>query len=126
MPLDGKIDVVGSKILKIFECFLTELGKNDFMVGKSDWEWDKKGKANLFFLVKKNELSKNIVIRGPLLSMKEHAMKFRKIHKKTFAKNSRLHAIETRRFMSPEDLIKKISKSQFVKEKTKGLKIIPV
>ena len=50
-PLAGKIDVVGSKLLKIYEFFVGELLKYDFKVIRSGWEWDKTNDT-IFYLIK--------------------------------------------------------------------------
>src|SRR3989344_987946 len=49
-PLSGKIDVVGSKLLKIYEFLNEKLQKHDFRIKKTDWEWYKKSDAVFYFL----------------------------------------------------------------------------
>ena len=122
-PLSGKADVVGSKLLKIYEFLAEELSKHDFKAIKTDWEWDKKKDSVFYFLFDKKSLSKNIEIEGPPIKIKQHADNFKKIHKKTFFKNHKLFAIEKRQFIKPEDLFKNIIKNHFIKEKSKSIKI---
>lgn len=122
-PLHGKADVVGSKLLKIYEFFEAELGKNGFKPMKAGWEWNKKDNAFFYFLFDKNPLPKNMEIEGPPLKFREHAENFRKIHKKTFEKSGRIFAVKTREFTSPEPLIKYLANNPFIKEKSKSIKI---
>ena len=122
-PLSGKIDVVGGKLLKIYEFIHGELRKYNFKAIKSDWEWDKKNDAVFYFLFERNALQKTIEVEGPPLKIKQHADNFRKIHKKTFVKSGRVFALEQREFLVPEDLLKNITKSQFVRERSKSIKI---
>src|SRR3989338_2779484 len=42
ISLSGKADIIGTKLLKIYEFFKNELKKHDFKIIKTDWEWDKK------------------------------------------------------------------------------------
>ncbi len=120
-PLSGKIDVVGSKLLKIYEFLMNELNKHNFKITKSAWEWDKKNDAIFYFLFDKKELPKAIEIEGPPLKIKQHVENFKKIHKKTFIKNNKIFATERRKFIKPEDLLKNTIKNQFVKERIKSL-----
>ena len=123
-PLAGKIDVVGSKLLKIYDFLNQELQKHGFKPMKSDWEWDKKNDAAFYFLFGKKPLPKFIEIEGPPLKIKQHADNFRKFHKKTMVRNKKIFALEPRKFMVPGNLLKSAIKGQFVKERCKSIKII--
>jgi tRNA nucleotidyltransferase (CCA-adding enzyme) len=122
-PLAGKIDVVGSKMLKIYEFSANELNRHNFKTLKAGWEWDKKNDAIFYFLFEKKKLPKTIEIEGPPLKIEQHASNFRKMHKKTFTKNGKIYAKEQRMFTSPEYLLKNSIKNQFVKERSKSIKI---
>ncbi len=122
-PLSGKIDVVGGKLLKIYEFLNSELEKRGFEAIKTDWEWDKQNDAAFYFLFYKKQLSKFIEIEGPPIKIRQHADNFKKMHKKTFIKNGKIFAIEERKFILPEDLLKDITKNTFVKERRKSIKL---
>lgn len=122
-PLTGKADVVGTRLLKIYDFLKQQLQKNDFKIIKTDWEWDKKNAASFYFLFSKKKLPKNEEIEGPPLRIKEHAENFKKMHKKTFVKSNKVFAVEKRKFVKPEDLLKNTIKSQFAKERSKSIKI---
>ena len=85
--LAGKIDVVGSKLLKIFEFLNENLVKHGFKIIKSDWEWDKKGEALFYLLFSKKPLPKTTEIEGPPIKIKQHSETFKKSHKSAFVKN---------------------------------------
>ena len=123
ISLSGKADIIGTKLLKIYEFFKNELKKHDFKIIKTDWEWDKKKYALFYFLFDKKQLPKTIEIEGPPIALNHHARHFKKIHKKTFVKNGKLFAAEKRKFTIPEELLKSIIKNQFVKERSKSIKI---
>jgi len=122
-PLAGKIDVVGSKLLKIYEFSANELNKYNFKTLKAGWEWDKKNDAIFYFLFESKMLPKNIEIEGPPLKIEQHANNFKRMHKKIFVKNGKIYASEKRKFLVPEDLLTSLVKNQFVKERSKSIKI---
>ena len=122
-PLSGKIDVVGGKLLKIYEFLNSELEKNSFKQLRAGWEWDKQNDATFYFLFDKRQLPKLRQIEGPPIKIRQHADNFKKMHKKTFIKNGKIFAIEGRKFTLPEDLLKDITKNTFVKERSKSIKL---
>ncbi|MEK6892015.1 MAG: CCA tRNA nucleotidyltransferase [Nanoarchaeota archaeon] len=121
--LNGKIDVVGSKLMKIFEFFSQQLQKYGFKVLKSEWEWNKNSNSFFYFLFNKEPLPKTVEVEGPPLEMKQHVDNFRKMHKKTFEKSGKMYAIDGREFLFPEDLFGKLIKSDYSKERSKSLKL---
>lgn len=122
-PLSGKTDVVGSKLLKIYEFLNEKLQKQGFRIKKTDWEWDKKNDAVFYFLSDNKPLPKNVEIEGPPLKINQHVDNFKKMHKKTFAKNGKIYASERRRYLVIENLLKNLIKNPFVKERSKSIKI---
>ena len=120
-PLTGKVDVTGTKLLKIYESLKDGLNKHGFKTIKTGWEWDKKGDAVFYFLFNKKSLPKNIEIVGPPIKIKHHVGHFKKMHKKTFIKNNRIFALEQRIFLVPEKLLKNLIKNQFVRERCKSI-----
>ena len=122
-PLNGKIDVVGSKLVKIYEFLKKKLQNHDFVIFSSDWEWNKKDDAIFYFLFDKKQLSKTIEVEGPPLEMQQHAENFRKIHRKTFEKSGKIHAVDEREHIFPETLLKELIESQYAKERSKSIKL---
>lgn len=123
-PLSGKTDVIGTKLLKIYEFMKEQLLKHEFRIMKAGWEWDKGNEAIFYFLLSRDKLPGNVKIEGPPLKIKTHVENFKKMHKKTFVKNKKMFAIEKRRFSSPEELLRSLAKSQFARERSKSIKII--
>jgi len=122
-PLSGKTDVVGSKLLKIYEFFNEKLLKHGFKIKKTSWEWDKKHDAVFYFLFDRKPLPKTVEIEGPPLGIKHHVDNFKKVHKKTFVKKDKIYALEQRNFTKPVELLKKIAKERFAVERCKSVKI---
>ena len=122
-PLAGKIDVVGSKLMKLFEFLQQQLIKHDFKILKSEWEWGKNSNSFFYFLLDKKPLPKTIEVEGPPVKMNQHAENFRKMHKKTFEKSGKVHAVDERKYTIPETLLNQLIKSQYAKERSKSIKL---
>ena len=114
--LKGKEDVVGSKLLKIFEFVNKELC--EFGVKKADWEWKGK-KALMYFILKQKTLPKTEIWKGPLVKQKDFVKDFKKKHKKTFVKKGRIYAREKRKYPKAGDFIKILLRNKYVKGRAK-------
>lgn len=119
-PLKGKNDVVGSKIVKVFEYIKKEL--EDFDVKKSGWEW--KDKATLWYVLNKKELPKEYEQQGPPIKMKEAILNFKKKHKKTIVKNNKIYAVIKRNKTKLTEILKEIIAQEYVKERIKSIKLL--
>ncbi len=121
--LTGKIDVVGAKTLKIYEYFKKELEKHEFQILSSEWKWDKKSKAQIYYVTPKEDLSKKSVKKGPPTKLKPAYDNFKKIYDDTFEKNGILYANTQRKYVKPEELLKSLTKEEYVKDKAKKVTI---
>ena len=121
IPLKGKKDVVGCKLVKALEFINKNLIEKEFRVFEQGWDWNKK--AIFYFILDKKVLPESVERTGPFLRSKEHVIKFKKKHKKTFVKGSRIFALDKRKFRKPEVLIKKIFDNKYLKDKVKSIKI---
>ena len=122
-PLQGKIDVVGSKLLKAYDFLLKECEKNGFKSMYSSWEWKKNKDASFYFIFSKKPLSNMVELEGPPLSMKDHVANFKKLHKKTSIKRGKIFATEKRKFIRSEQLLNHALSSQYVKDRTKSVSL---
>jgi tRNA nucleotidyltransferase (CCA-adding enzyme) len=87
-----KGDIAGSKLLKFYN-HLKDEAKKYFEIKSSDFEYDeqyKKGKTARFFFVAKKK--KEVLIKGPSLSQKEHSRRFKAKNKSTFIKRGRFYS----------------------------------
>lgn len=122
IPLEGKEDVVGSKLLKCFEYIKNQLTLNEFELIDSGWHWDKMKNALMWFVFPKKLLSKTYEWRGPPLSKRKRVEEFKKKHKKTFSKGKRIFAIVERKYRIPEKLVEDLVKQEYIKEKVSAIK----
>ncbi|MBU1204709.1 MAG: CCA tRNA nucleotidyltransferase [Nanoarchaeota archaeon] len=121
--LDGKEDVVGSKLLKAFNYINKKLVLNGFTVYGNGWKWDKKKKALFWFILKDEILPESFKRVGPPVKNKENVKAFMKKHKKTFIQGRRICANVKREFRKPENLIKAMKKAKYLKQRAKKIEI---
>lgn len=121
IPLEGKRDVVGAKILKVHEAILRMLEKADFEVKDSGWVWD--NETFIWFKMKKDNLDYQKVIKGPPINMVDFALNFKRNHADVFEKKGILYARINRKYVNAVDLIKDALKNEEVKNKVKSAKV---
>jgi tRNA nucleotidyltransferase (CCA-adding enzyme) len=118
----GKDDVVGCKLLKVFNHLLRELDKHGFRVIFSDWEWEEK--ALFYIIVKRVQLSDKIIIKGPPIKMKKAVQEFKSAHKNTFEEKCFAFARENRQFRTAEPLINALLKDEYTNERLKKIELV--
>ena len=116
---NGKEDVVGTKLLHVFEYVKRYL--EDFTLIASGWRWDKESKATYWYVVKEQKLPAMIVHPGPPLEYAQAVVAFKKAHKKTFIKNNRIMAEITRDHRTPEQALAAAAKDDYVKHRELAL-----
>jgi tRNA nucleotidyltransferase (CCA-adding enzyme) len=126
--LDGSKDVVGTKVLKVYETLIEQMQLNDFKVLASNWNFifDKRF-AEMYFIVDKN-MSKEVEQEGPPISAKIDYEKFLKKHTelkhKTCIKGNRIYAVMPRKYVDPKIFLQDLCKQEFISRRTKNIKII--
>ncbi len=104
MPLKGKKDVVGCKLVKVLNLLYRALIKNDFHVDKHGWSWNHE--AVMYFVTKESRLPSTSVKEGPPIQRKEHVKRFRRKYKATYMEDGRIKAKVKRKYLKPAKLIK--------------------
>jgi len=122
VPVKGKKDVVGCKLVKALVLFNKKLVEGGFKVFEHGWDWDKK--VIFYFVLDKKILAEKVERTGPPLRAKEHVAAFKKKYKKTFVKKGRIFASDKRRFRKPEVLVKALFDDQYLKNKIKKIKVV--
>jgi len=122
-PTSGKEDVVGCRLLKAFKFLEKEILEKDFKIIDKGWEWDKKGEALLWFIIKNEKLGKEIIAYGPPIKMKKFVLDFKKKYKKTFVEKGKIAAKVKREFTDVCSLLNKSIKDEYIKDKVKDIKI---
>ena len=120
-PVEGKDDVVGTKLLKAFEFLQRMLGENDFTVMLSGWEY--KPKPVFYFVIRKEKLSATKTLRGPPQSDAANSAAFRKKHRKVSVNSGVLFAEEKRKFLSARKLLAFLLKDKYLSGKAKSFRL---
>ncbi|MDP7324118.1 MAG: hypothetical protein QF632_05150 [Candidatus Woesearchaeota archaeon] len=117
--LSGKADVVGSKLLKIFELFEKKFGL--FGLKTKGWHWD--GKVVYYWFSFKNKVLKGKEeLTGPPVKMEQHCKVFKKKYGKVVIRKGKLYASVKRKYSKPEELVRDLIKSDYVKTKVKSIR----
>ncbi|MCX6709740.1 MAG: nucleotidyltransferase domain-containing protein [Candidatus Woesearchaeota archaeon] len=129
IPLSGKEDVIGCKILKAFIYIEKKLSLNGFVVEKKNWEWDKGKKAVFFYKISADSLKKalasgTVITGGPPIEMKANTEAFKKKYKKTFIREKRIFAEVKRKFRNPKQLFESLKNDKYLNGQIKQFKLI--
>jgi len=122
VPEKNKRDVMGATIANKYKMLTNKLTENGFKVTKSSWVWDER-KGMAWFFINKKFPSLIEARKGPKSSDKNNSLRFKKIHKNTFVKNSRLYARVKRKFPTPKELTKFILKQNNFKNKVEKARV---
>src|SRR3989344_3935006 len=124
IPSEGKEDVVGAKLLKVFGFLRERL--QAFDVTQGGWVWDKEQEAMFYFVVKKKELPEFEIRVGPPLKMKEFVADFKKKNKNTFVDGGRIKAKVKVEYPKLNDFVKALVKEEYVKERVEKVMKVEV
>ncbi len=119
---DKSQDVQGTHLLKAQEFILKELKNNDFKIIEKGFDFE-----HMYFIVKKQELSKYVEHRGPPKRQRNACKEFITKYsgkKKIFDKNHRLYIQLKRKYMEPGPLINRLIKDKYVTSRIKKVKIL--
>ncbi|RMD57863.1 hypothetical protein D6825_02680 [Candidatus Woesearchaeota archaeon] len=115
--LDAKEDVAGAKFVSAFNYVRSAL--SDFGVVDALWEWDRKSRGEWFFVLKKRKLPKSFVRLGPPLGLAGAVERFKRAHKDTFVRGSRIAARVERDLTSAEDVLRSALADEYVRSRVK-------
>lgn len=121
-PLEGKTDIVGMKIIKIWEFLQAEL--KPFGIKKTFWQWDEEKPALMYFILETETLPEYTVHAGPPIRLKEHSVAFKKQYPQTYIEKDRLMAKVKTPVPKLHDFLKKILVHNYVKEKVGKISVL--
>jgi tRNA nucleotidyltransferase (CCA-adding enzyme) len=113
--LEGKKDIVGSKLLKAFEYIKEKIIKESWKIKESNWIWNKK--IIFYYIVEREKLSKEIIHYGPPKKLIDNAVQFRKKWKnyKVYENNDRVYVKLKRKFVKVNLFVKNLIKDKYLK-----------
>ncbi len=121
VPMEGKEDVSGAKLLKAFEFIREETKRYGFQLQKAGWHWDKQNMATYYYIFDKEPIPGTFVQQGPPVEIKQHADAFKKAHPDAFVKGGKLCATRKRDHVLPENFIKTLLVHPYLKDKAKKI-----
>ncbi len=124
VPLRGKEDVVGAKLLKAFTYINKLLLKEGFKIQGSGWNWDKN--AVFYFVVDPELLPEFKIHEGPRISQERHYSRFKEKNKKhiLFEKGGRICAKIQRKSRDTSSFSLSIIKDENLKLYVKSIKVL--
>ncbi|MBS3116987.1 CCA tRNA nucleotidyltransferase [Candidatus Woesearchaeota archaeon] len=124
-PIQGKEDVVGVKLWKVFT-FLQEKLK-PYVVTKADWEWNiKADEACFFFFVSLLRRLSWEIRQGPPLNIPTAAENFKRKHPGAFVKKGRLMAKLKVKNPLLKDFMAEALNDAYVQERIKKVRLIKI
>lgn len=120
VPLRGKHDVVGAKLLKVHEFLKRELGA--FKVLDSGWNWNHE--AVFWFALKEKKLPAKTKHYGPPVHLTRQAENFKKVWKHARIEKKRVYAFAENKIRDPKKFLKKLMKDEYVTSRVKKSSLI--
>ncbi len=122
-PLEGHKDVVGTKILKIFEYIQREMTEYGFTINRSSWNFN--DLSHIYFFIDSKSLEKEYVRKGPPAKVTEGAKQFKEKHgDSVFEKDAYLHVTLKREFIEASDFLSWIIKEEFCNSRAMSIKLL--
>ncbi|MFH1210869.1 MAG: CCA tRNA nucleotidyltransferase [archaeon] len=124
VPVRGKDDVVGAKLLKAFNYIRGALVKEGFTVHDSLWNWD--GSAFFCFIVNPDLLPPFKIHCGPRASQPDHSKRFVEKNRKyeVFESRGRLCAKIPRKLRDAKSFSSSLVKDENVKKWVKSIRLV--
>ncbi len=128
MPCVGKKDVVGSKLLKLYDNLVKGLKRAGFDIFDSGWAWPNSN-AYIWLYITKNSISyikKNpeIVREGPPLDHKQDVKRFKEKNPNNFRHGNRIYARVPRKVNDYMEIIHKTIKEEKHKNSIRSFNIL--
>ncbi len=118
--LEGKQDVVGAKLLKVFESIGKKL--KEFEVVDSGWHWDKDKMCYMWYKLSSKEIGKEYEHMGPPKKARKNFNEFVKKHKNYYLKGDRAYVMIKRKHTAIKPFVKDLLKDNYIKERVVSIK----
>lgn len=130
LPKEGKHDVMGAKMLKVYQYLMHQLQHHGFHIEDSGWRFTPKrggeAKALFWFILPRKALGPAYEHMGPPVKDSHHAGKFREKHRRAVVKGDRLYAKVRRSHRRPEMLVRALiaEKSPYIFSRAADITLI--
>ena len=120
----GKEDVIGCRILKVFEHIKKNLESHEFKICDAGFEYDKHTTGIVWFIVKEGMLKKKKLQTGPPINVRKHADDFKRKHPDAYEKDKRLYAKIDRKYRRSKDLMHDLLQDTFITQRVRSIEMI--
>ncbi len=120
LPLTGKEDVVGGKLLKAFQFLQEKLAP--YSITSAHWDWPSPSEARFYFFLRMKELPVTEIRQGPPLKMESFVKDFRKKYKDTFMENNHIMAKVKTSHPQLKERVSLLLQEKYVTERIKKVK----
>jgi tRNA nucleotidyltransferase (CCA-adding enzyme) len=122
-PLEGNRDIVGTKILKLFEYVQRELQDYGFILYRCGWNFDYP--SHLYFFLDEKPLEKTYIRKGPPIHSSEGVNKFKEKHgSAVFEKDDFLYVTLQREFVDVYHFLSWILAQEFCMSRATSIHLL--
>jgi len=123
--LDGSKDVVGTKVLKVYEAMIEHSKKYGFHIIASDWNFMSEEKRAIAYIICENKISRDVLQQGPPVDSTANYDVFIDKHKKaghkTFVKDNMAYAVMPRKYLDIRSYITDLCRQEFIDRRIKKI-----
>jgi tRNA nucleotidyltransferase (CCA-adding enzyme) len=122
IPLKGKQDVIGSKLLKAFEFIKKQLELEGYFINECNWHWN--SKAYFYYILEDFKIDPYKIHYGPYVNDKTNYEIFKKKYKNVQIDKDKCYVKIQRKYTNAKDFIKFLIKNEEITSRVKDIKII--
>ena len=124
VPLLGKEDVIGGKLMKVFQFIHQQL--IPYSPSSVHWDWPSPQEARFYFFLQKKELPPTEVHQGPPLKMDSFVKEFKKKYKETFVEKDHIMAKIKTVYPLLKERLPLLLKEKYITERIKKVKEVKI
>lgn len=122
IPLKGKEDVIGSKLLKAFEFIKNKLTIEGYSIQEANWHWN--SKAYFYYILEDLKIEPYKIHYGPYITDKENFDIFKKKYKNIQIDKDKCYTKIKRKYINAKNFTKDLIKHKEITSRVKNINII--
>jgi tRNA nucleotidyltransferase (CCA-adding enzyme) len=122
IPLKGKQDVIGSKLLKVFEFIKKQLTIEGYSIQESNWHWN--SKAYFYYILEDLKIEPHKIHYGPYITDTINYEAFKKKYKNILIDKDKCYVKIQRKYNNAKDFVKSLLKNKEIISRVKNIDIL--